>query len=102
MRNHPHAPHARPTDERNGAPPHEGGASRPPHRGGRHEQHTSRLNISCLARPRPAHYRGGEIETWGLSVRHDAGRFSKNGGHHAIPVKNCYSKVIVSESLEIF
>ena len=30
-------------------------------------------------------YRGGEIETWGLSVRHDAGRFSKSGGHHAIP-----------------
>ena len=29
-------------------------------------------------------YRGGEIETWGLSVRHGAGRFSRNGGHHAI------------------
>ena len=44
--------------------------------------HEGRCDI-FLARIKP--YRGGEIETWGLSVRHDAGRFSKNGGHHAIP-----------------
>ena len=36
---------------------------------------------------------GSKIETWGLpwlSVRHDAGRFSRNGGHPMrFPVKNC-------------
>ena len=44
------APPSAHTDTRLCAPPHWGGAPRPPHRGGRHEQHTSRLNISCLAR----------------------------------------------------